>query len=106
LGELEEMRKAPSWPEMVDRALCEFAAIEAMEALEPGFERYRAIKIPTQLIIGSESQKNLIEMSAELEKVIPRASTFVLKGYTHIANDIIPDVIAKGITKFIDDNRG
>ena len=104
--ELQEMRKSPAWPELVDRALCEYAAIEAMEALPPGFERYAGIAVPTQLIVGSESQTNLIEMSYALEKTIAGAEVFLLEGYTHIANDLIPDRIADGIHAFVSRKAG
>lgn len=100
--ELAMLRRSPSWAERIEAAhtiLRELNAIDHDYDLE--LDRFRAITVPTLLLLGSESPAFLKDATLALAGVLPNARLHVIEGQAHNAPDGVPEEFARLLTDFV-----
>lgn len=101
-----ERRRSAQWPEMVALAHTWPAQIEWIDALRGDVERYRSLRVPTGLLIGSLSpERPLQQATRALAAVLPDAEVLPLEGQGHTAQLAAPGALAATIGSFLRRSR-
>jgi pimeloyl-ACP methyl ester carboxylesterase len=96
------MRGTPEWMEALPLAHTWTREVEAVEQHGPSLERYRALNIPTLLLLGSLSAEHpLKDTTQALAKTLPKARIVDLPGQGHLANLRAPALLADVIRGFL-----
>jgi pimeloyl-ACP methyl ester carboxylesterase len=101
-SKIKLMRGTPEW--MEDRALAHTwtREVEAVEQHGPSLEKYRALRVPTLLLLGALSAEHpLKDTTHALAKTLPDARIVDLPGQGHLANARAPALIAGIIRAFL-----
>jgi pimeloyl-ACP methyl ester carboxylesterase len=97
---LNEFRSTELWPPIITDAQASLHDLRALSryAFSPG--RFRELRIPVLLQIGSESPRYLYLTDA-LAAVLPDASVQELKGQAHEAMTSAPKMYVEAVTRFL-----
>jgi len=98
--ELNSVRATDLWPPIVADAKASLGDLRAMNKCEFKPQRFREIKIPVLLQIGSESPRDLYVTDALIE-VLPNARIGELPGQAHEGMTTAPEMYADAILKFL-----
>lgn len=101
-GELEMLRTMPSWAERIEAAHTihrELRALDHDYTLD--LDRFRAIEVPTLLLLGSESPPFLKDATHALAGVLPNARLHIIEGQAHNAPDGAPEEFSRLLTDFV-----
>jgi len=99
--EIAARRSDPSWPERLAAAptvLREFA--DGEYRFDPS--RFRALEIPTLLLLGGESPEILTAPSRAIHGALPRSRIAVMPGQKHLAMFDAPELFVRLVTEFLD----
>ncbi len=55
----------------------------------------------TLLLVGTASSADLKTASSGLEDTLPNVRTVLLDGQSHVANLLVPDVVAREVIEFL-----
>jgi pimeloyl-ACP methyl ester carboxylesterase len=80
--------------------------VEALQALERyRFDpaRYRAVSIPTLLLVGGDSPAWAYSATQALQGAVPNSRVIVLPGQQHIAMDTAPDLFVREVMTFLNE---
>jgi|SRR6266540_2381406 pimeloyl-ACP methyl ester carboxylesterase len=99
--ELSALRAQPSWPARV--AAAQMIPREIGAVFEAPFDPEWAAKItvPTLMLTGSDSSD---PSTADIETVaaaLPDARILVLEGQQHVADILVPEVVADEVARFL-----
>jgi len=101
-GEIESMRKRPSWPALVASIDTSVRQLRALNAYRFDPKRVAKLNVPTLLLTGSEtSSPELKAAIASLFRTLPHATLFTFEGQQHNAMDAIPEKFAQVVTTFL-----
>jgi alpha-beta hydrolase superfamily lysophospholipase len=96
------MRATSDWKEALPLAHTWSREVEAVEAHGPSLERYRALTMPTLLLLGTLSAPHpLKDTTAGLAATLPNARVVDLQGQGHLANARAPGMLADIIRDFL-----
>lgn len=99
--QLDRYRAAPSWQSRTALAAVNVREARAEDAYEIDAARFGGLRVPTLLLVGSDSPP---EMRATVEGVaaaLPDSRIEVLPGQQHIAHRTAPDLLASKIIAFV-----
>jgi pimeloyl-ACP methyl ester carboxylesterase len=99
--QIDQARTQPSWPARVAAAHTIVRECRAERAYHFDPQRFAAIRVPTLLLVGSESAPEIVEESRLLAAAIPAARIGTLAGQTHVAMLSAPDLFANEILAFL-----
>jgi pimeloyl-ACP methyl ester carboxylesterase len=99
--QIEGARSLPSWPARVAAAHTIVRECRAERAYRFDPQRFAAIRVPTLLLVGSESASEIVDESNRLAAAIPAARVGTLAGQTHVAMLSAPDLFTKEILAFL-----
>jgi pimeloyl-ACP methyl ester carboxylesterase len=102
--QIEAARSLPSWPARVAAAhtIVRECRAERIYRFDP--QRFAAIRVPTLLLVGSDSAPEIVDESNRLAAAIPAARIGTLAGQTHVAMLSAPDLFTKEILAFLGAN--
>lgn len=102
VDELNALRATELWPPIVSDARASLEDIRALKKYEFNAERYRQLKIPVLLQIGSASPRDFYVTDA-LIQVLPDARIGVLPGQAHEGMTTAPEMYAEAVLEFFAD---
>jgi pimeloyl-ACP methyl ester carboxylesterase len=96
------MRAAQDWADARLLAHTWTREVEAIEQHGPSLERYRSLRVPTLLLLGTQSAAHpLKDTSQALAKTLPDVRLVELQGQGHLANLRAPALVAEHILAFL-----
>jgi pimeloyl-ACP methyl ester carboxylesterase len=98
--EVEALRASSLWPPIVADAKPTLGDLRALARYEFRAERFRTLRVPTLLQVGSESPRELYVTDA-LAAVLPDACIGVLAGQAHEGMTTAPESYADAVTRFL-----
>jgi len=102
VARVRRMRGTPEWAEARLLAHTWTREVDAVERHGPGLERYRALRVPTLLLLGTLSAPHPLKDTTEaLAKTLPDARIVELPGQGHLANERAPALVADCIREFL-----
>ena len=93
-------RQQPVWHRLVAMAPSLLRELRAVDQFGGDLDRFRAIRIPVLLIVGTISPTWLRNVSSRLEAVLPDAAVAEIQGQAHDAHLFGPEAIAGKIAQF------
>jgi pimeloyl-ACP methyl ester carboxylesterase len=103
--ELPVLRKHPAWPARVAAANTLPRELRAINDYGADMAKFSNLKIPTLLIVGSETEARRREMLERLVQVLPTARLAVLPGQRHAAHQTAPELFAATLREFLNSAR-
>jgi pimeloyl-ACP methyl ester carboxylesterase len=97
---LNELRSTELWPPIIADAEASLGDLRALSRYAFSPERFRELRIPVLLQIGSDSPRHLYLTDA-LAAVLPDASVQELKGQAHEAMTSAPKMYAEAVAGFL-----
>lgn len=102
-SEVELMKARPVWPARVATIDIQIREIRALSKYRFDDKRTRKLKIPTLLLIGSNTRSpQLKQATASLIAALPHPTRFVFEGEEHNAMDTKPQEFAEVVMKFLE----
>jgi pimeloyl-ACP methyl ester carboxylesterase len=100
-GELDMVRRQPSWQARVAAAHTIPRELRIGETYEPDFARFATLRVPTLLLVGGDSPPFLVEPTRRLHQSIAGSHHVVMPGQQHVAMDSAPDLFLEQIVGFL-----
>ena len=100
VDELNELRTTELWPPIVADAKATLHDLRALKSYDFRAERFRALRVPAMLQIGTESPRHLYVTDA-LAAVLPDVRIEELPGQAHEGMTTAPDMYAASVTRFL-----
>jgi len=100
MQDLDELRSGPLWPPILADARASFRDLRALAAYDFSVERFRALKVPVMLQIGTESARHLYATDA-LAAVLPDVRIQLLPGQAHEGMTTAPQMYAGSMFRFL-----
>jgi pimeloyl-ACP methyl ester carboxylesterase len=101
-SKVQMMRETPEWVEARPLAHTWTREVEAVERHGPSLERYRSLRVPTLLLLGTLSAPHPLKDTTEaLARTLPDARIVELPGQGHLANWRAPALVAERIREFL-----
>jgi len=98
--ELEALRAAEVWPPIVDDAEASLRDLNALSRYDFKAERFRDLRGPVLLQIGTESPRDLY-VSDALAEVLPDVRIGPLPGQAHEGMTTAPEMYAEAVSRFL-----
>ncbi|HJQ61130.1 MAG TPA: alpha/beta hydrolase [Vineibacter sp.] len=98
--DLEELRSTALWPPIIADATASLNDLRALSRYAFRAERFRGLRLPTMLQIGSESPRALYVTDA-LAAVLPDVRIESLAGQAHEGMTTAPEMYAAAVSRFL-----
>lgn len=102
--ELQALRASELWPPIVADAKASLRDLRALRQHRFDAERFRALRMPVLLQIGSDSPRELYITDA-LAKVLPDVRIEVLPGQAHEGMTTAPEMYGEAVSRFLLQDR-
>jgi pimeloyl-ACP methyl ester carboxylesterase len=100
--EIAAMKTRPSWPKLVATIALHPRQMRALASYRFDADRMKRVRMPTLLLIGSESASPHIQKAIEsLHRSLPNPTLAALDGQQHNAMDSARGTLAETITTFL-----
>jgi pimeloyl-ACP methyl ester carboxylesterase len=96
VAELEDIRKTAAWPPIVADAAASLHDLRALSRYDFRAKRFRQLRIPVVLQIGTESPRHLY-VTDDLAAVLPDVRIQELPGQAHEGMTTAPEMYAKAV---------
>ncbi len=101
-AKVQLMRGTSEWDDARVLAHTWSREVEAIEQHGPELERYRALRVPTLLLLGTQSAPHPLKDTSEaLARTLPDVRLVELQGQGHLANLRAPALVAEHIRAFL-----
>jgi pimeloyl-ACP methyl ester carboxylesterase len=100
-AQLERMRALPAWPGRVAAARSIVRELRANQEYELDTGSFRAVKIPTLLLLGGASPPFFKAALDRVQAALSDTRLVVLPGQTHAAIDAAPELFAREVLAFL-----
>ena len=100
VAELDELRATERWPSIIGDAKASLGDLRALRRYDFKAERFRALRVPVLLQIGTESPRDLYVTDA-LAAVLPDARIEELPGQAHEGMTTVPQMYAAAVSRFL-----
>ena len=97
---LDELRATGLWPSIIADAEASLADLRALSRYDFQAERFRELRVPVLLQIGTESPRDLYVTDA-LAAVFPNARIQELSGQAHEGMTTAPNMYAEAVARFL-----
>jgi pimeloyl-ACP methyl ester carboxylesterase len=98
--ELRELRTTELWPSIIADAEASLGDLRALSRYEFKAERFRELRVPVLLQIGTESPRALYVTDA-LAAVLPDVRIEELPGQAHEGMTTAPEIYAEAVSRFL-----
>ena len=99
-GELDGLRATELWPPIVADAKASLGDLRALSRYDFRAERFRGLRLPVLLQVGTESPRGLYATDA-LAAALPDARIEELPGQAHEAMTTAPGPYAEAVSRFL-----
>ena len=99
--QFDAVRSSPMWPLFQALAPGWVREMEQITRLGTNLDRYRAIKTPTLMLLGSDSSDGLKAATAGVSKMLPNVLVSQLTGQGHSAQRTAPELVAQRVSEFL-----
>jgi pimeloyl-ACP methyl ester carboxylesterase len=99
-AELEAVRASELWPPVVADARASLGDVRALSLYDFAAERFRDLRMPVLLQVGTESPRDLYVTDA-LAAVLPDVRVEALPGQAHEGMTTAPEMYARAVTRFL-----
>jgi pimeloyl-ACP methyl ester carboxylesterase len=99
-GELDELRATELWPPIVADAEASLGDLRALSRYDFRAERFRGLRLPVLLQVGTESPRGLYATDA-LAAALPNARIEELPGQAHEGMTTAPGPYAEAVSRFL-----
>jgi pimeloyl-ACP methyl ester carboxylesterase len=100
--QIAERRAAPNWSQSVATAPTMVREARIEEGWDWQSESFAGIAMPTLLITGSETTRELAEVTSLTAAAIPGARVHVLAGHGHVAHVSEPGLVAQVLRDWLE----
>jgi len=100
VAELDELRATELWPSIIADAKASLRDLRALSRYDFKAERFRALRVPVLLQIGTESPRDLYVTDA-LAAVLPDVRIEELPGQAHEGMTTVPQMYAAAVSRFL-----
>jgi pimeloyl-ACP methyl ester carboxylesterase len=100
IEELDELRATELWPPIIADAPTSLGDLRALSRYDFKAERFRELRVPVMLQIGTESPRDLYVTDA-LAAVLPDVRIQELPGQAHEAMTTAPEMFARTVSRFL-----
>jgi pimeloyl-ACP methyl ester carboxylesterase len=97
---LEALRATDLWPPILADARASLGDLRALSRYDFKAERFRQLRVPVLLQIGSESPRDLYVTDA-LAALLPNVRVEELPGQAHEGMTTAPEMYAGAVTRFL-----
>jgi len=98
--ELDELRATELWPPILADAKASLGDLRAMSSHDFKAERFRELRVPVMLQVGTESLRDLYATDA-LAAVLPIVRIEELPGQAHEGMTTAPEMYAEAVSRFL-----
>jgi pimeloyl-ACP methyl ester carboxylesterase len=98
--ELDELRTTELWPPIVGDAEASLRDLRALSRYDFKAERFRDLRVPVLLQVGTESPRDLYVTDA-LAGVLPDVRIDQLPGQAHEGMTTAPEMYAEAVSRFL-----
>jgi pimeloyl-ACP methyl ester carboxylesterase len=98
--ELEEVRASELWPPIIADAEASLGDLRALIRYDFNVERFRELRVPVMLQIGTESPRDLYVTDA-LAAVLPDVRIEELPGQAHEGMTTAPKMYVEAVSRFL-----
>ena len=98
--ELNELRASELWPPIIADAVASLGDLRALSRYDFNAERFRDLRVPVMLQIGTESPRDLYVTDA-LAAVLPDVRVEELHGQAHEGMTTAPQMYAEAVSRFL-----
>jgi pimeloyl-ACP methyl ester carboxylesterase len=98
--ELDELRGTELWPPIIADAKASLGDLRALSRYDFNAERFRDLRMPVLLQIGTESPRDLYVTDA-LAAVLPDVKIEELQGQAHEGMTTAPEMYAESVSRFL-----
>lgn len=98
--ELDELRTTELWPPIIADAEASLGDLRALSRYDFNAERFRELRIPVMLQIGTESPRDLYVTDA-LANVLQDVRIEELRGQAHEGMTTAPEMYAEAVSRFL-----
>ena len=98
--ELNELRATELWPPIIADAEASLGDLRALSRYDFNAERFRSLRVPVMLQIGTESPRDLYVTDA-LAAVLPDVRIEELHGQAHEGMTTAPKMYAEAVSRFL-----
>lgn len=100
-AELDVLRQSAAWPARLAAIHTVPRELHAINEYGTDLERFRALTVPTLLLVGEQTEARWRELLAALTAVMPQTQIDRLPGQGHAANQTAPELLANALTEFL-----
>ena len=100
VAELDELRATELWPSIIADAEASLGDLRALSRYDFKAERFRELRVPVLLQIGTESPRDLYVTDA-LAAVLPDVRIEELPGQAHEGMTTAPQMYAEAVSRFL-----
>jgi pimeloyl-ACP methyl ester carboxylesterase len=97
---LAELRTAELWPPIIADAEASLGDLRALSRYDFNAERFRELRVPVLLQIGTESPRDLY-VTDDLAAVLPHVRIEELPGQAHEGMTTAPKMYAEAVSRFL-----
>jgi pimeloyl-ACP methyl ester carboxylesterase len=97
---IEALKRDPSWQARLAAAHTALRELADGE-YRFGAERFRALHVPTLLLVGENSPIELTAPARALDEALPQSRLVVLKGQGHVAMNTAPEIFLSAVMEFL-----
>lgn len=101
--ELEELRALPTWPMRVESAHTIVRETQAELDYRFAAERFANLRVPTLLLLGSDTPPALEQITRRLDATLPDSRIAVMPGQAHLAMMTAPDLFVGEVLAFLEE---
>jgi pimeloyl-ACP methyl ester carboxylesterase len=98
--ELDELRSTELWPSIIADAEASLGDLRALSRYDFKADRFRELRVPVMLQIGTESPRDLYVTDA-LAAVLPDVRIQALPGQAHEGMTTAPEMYAEAVSRFL-----
>jgi pimeloyl-ACP methyl ester carboxylesterase len=100
LEELDRLRSTNLWPPILADAMASLGDLRALSRYDFRAERFRDLRVPVLLQIGTESPRHLY-VTAALAAALPQVCIEELSGQAHEGMTTAPRMYAEAVVRFL-----
>lgn len=97
---LDELRPTEMWPPILTDAEASLGDLRALNRYDFKAERFRGLRVPVMLQVGTESPRELFATDA-LAAVLPHVQVRELRGQAHEGMTTAPEMYAEAVSRFL-----
>jgi pimeloyl-ACP methyl ester carboxylesterase len=102
--EIERQKASLAWPSRLAAAHTMPRELRAEAAYDFEAVRFADLKVPTLLLLGSESPRYFETAAHAVHAALPNSRIIIMPGQQHVAMDAAPELFVHEVTSFLSES--